>query len=689
MIQLLTVEGQLGTHCELFDEKDLDAAIARFDELSRPAPRLENAATRVIERVQASLTARDWDAIAEILADDISDDDRRRAVNAGIRRGPQAEIDNMRAIADLGATVTTSDVIATRGERLALVRIRVSIRDQEARAFDTESLNVIEIDTDVRIAAIVTFDPDDIDAAFEELDARYRAGEAAGHAHTWSLITRAYAGFNRGELPASTQDWTNIDHRHSAAMAPGGGIEYFRASWEQAAELSVYIESVHRLSDLGAVFTHVGKGTSREGFEAEWRTVDIMTVDGDLISRGELFDEADLDAALAKFEQLSRPVPRLANAASKVGDRFCAQLAARDEDAITEILAADICLDDRRRMVNSGVRQGRDAVIADMRAAADWGVMNIAPTVIATRGECLAISRTRYWGRDQRPEAFVVEALHVAEIDADERISAYVTFDPEDIDAAFEELDTRYVAGEAAAHAHTWSVIARAYAAVNRHETPEVAPDCVNVDNRRLPTLEPGKMNVNLRAGWDLTPDYNIHIVSVHRLSDLGAVVTHTAHGTSQEGFDAEWRMIQLLTVDGDLVNRGEVFDEADIGTALARFEELHPHASALENAASQVNQNFWNSFAARDWDGMAELLAADICTDDRRRVVNAGVQRGRDVEIANMRALAEVEANVTVTVVATRGNRLATLSSMFIEPRPAARRIRHRGAHRCGDRRR
>ena len=70
--------------------------------------------------------------------------------------------------------------------------------------------------------------------------------------------------------------------------------------------------------------------------------------------------------------------------------------------------------------------------------------MNIAPTVIATRGECLAISRTRYWGRDQRPEAFVVEALHVAEIDADERISAYVTFDPEDIDAAFEELDTRY-----------------------------------------------------------------------------------------------------------------------------------------------------------------------------------------------------------------------------------------------------
>ena len=36
--------------------------------------------------------------------------------------------------------------------------------------------------------------------------------------------------------------------------------------------------------------------------------------------------------------------------------------------------------------------------------------------------------------------------------------------------------------------------------------------------------------------------DLNIYIEAVHRLSDLGAVVTHAARGTSQEGFDAEWR---------------------------------------------------------------------------------------------------------------------------------------------------
>jgi hypothetical protein len=34
---------------------------------------------------------------------------------------------------------------------------------------------------------------------------------------------------------------------------------------------------------------------------------DILTVEGDLISRCEIFNEADLDAALARFDELDRP----------------------------------------------------------------------------------------------------------------------------------------------------------------------------------------------------------------------------------------------------------------------------------------------------------------------------------------------------------------------------------------------
>ncbi len=71
--------------------------------------------------------------------------------------------------------------------------------------------------------------------------------------------------------------------------------------------------------------------------------------------------------------------------------------------------------------------------------------------------------------------------------------------------------------------------------------------------------------------------------------------------------------MIQLLTVEGDRINRCEIFDEADLDAALARFEELQPQAPRLENAASQVGERYLAYFAARDWDAMAEILADDI----------------------------------------------------------------------------
>ena len=74
--------------------------------------------------------------------------------------------------------------------------------------------------------------------------------------------------------------------------------------------------------------------------------------------------------------------------------------------------------------------------------------------------------------------------LGVAEIDADERIVAAVAFDPDDLDAAFAELDARYLAGEAASYAHTWSVIAGICAAFNRHEMPATTPDSVYIDHR-------------------------------------------------------------------------------------------------------------------------------------------------------------------------------------------------------------
>jgi class 3 adenylate cyclase len=651
-----------------FDVEDIDAAVAELDsvhtqfEAEHPqSQRLENKASQAAERYQACFAARDWAAMAALVADDFVADDRRRVVNAGVRHGREVHIADTLAAAELGAEKTTSSFIAIRGERLVLARVRTfnSVFPDELGG---ELLAIVEIDHDNRMVAHVLFEAEDIDAAVTELDARYVAGDAAPYAHAWSLIASAYAGFNRRELPPMTPDSVNVDHRRATAMAPGEGAAYFHTSWELAAELNVQIEAVHRLSDLGAVVTHVGTGTSRDGFEAEWRTVDVMTVDGDLIERVELFDESDIDVALTRFDQLSRPTRRLENAASRLYDRFNACLAVREWNAMAEMIADDICSDDRRRVVRGGVQRGRDAQTANLRAVVDIGVKNIESLVIATRGEHLVLTSTRGSGGVQRPDTFSVEMLSVIEINAHNRITAGVLFDVADVDAAFAELDARYEAGEAATYAGTWSALTATCAAVNRHDHPPTTRDFVFIDHIRLQRIEADHLTATVDAIWELLPDFRSYIEAVHRLSAIGGVTTWMQNGTSRDEFGAEWRHVNLFTFDGDLISRCELFDEADLDTAIARFDELQAqaHMRGPENSASQVDQRFWKYFAARDWDAMAAITVDDVSIDDRRHVINAGVQRGRSGHMADMRAIAEVGAeNTKSTAIATRGERL------------------------------
>ena len=237
--------------------------------------------------------------------------------------------------------------------------------------------------------------------------------------------------------------------------------------------------------------------------------------------------------------------------------------------------------------------------------------------------------------------------LGIVEIDADNRVTGRILFDLDDIDAAFEELDARYLAGEAAAHARTWSVVARECAAFNRREFP--AADPVTIDHRLLATIDENDLHATARATWDLMPDFSIHIEQVHRLSDLGAVLTHHACGTTRESFEAEWRMIHLLTVEGDRIHRSEIFDETDLDAALARFEELQPQAPRLENAATRASERLRAYLATRDWDAYGAIAADDIVTDDRRPIVTPGFSEVEMPNLASLRTSVDIGiANVT-----------------------------------------
>ena len=401
----------------------------------------------------------------------------------------------------------TSTVIATRGERLVLCSRPLLARRPGARGVPHR-------------------------VAQHRRDRRRRADRGARHVRPRRLRRRlrgarraiprrrsgrprahvvgdrgVYAALNRHELPATTPDWVNVDHRRETAFAPGDLIAYLRAGGNSDQTSRLHIEAVHRLSDLGAVFTYAANGTSHEGFDAEWRVIASSTVDGDLINRSEVFDEADLDAALARFDELSRPTPRLENAASQCTNAFAVHFAARDWDAMAELLADDFYSDDRRRVVGAGVQHGRDAEIANMRTIADLWITNMTSTVIATRGERLALMRTHFSGRDQRARSIPhrgARRRRDRRRRADRRAASHSTSTTSTPPST--ELDARYLAGEAAAHAHTWSVIAGAYAAFNRHELPATTPDWVNVDHRRAIAFAPGDMTAYTPRQWDLTP---------------------------------------------------------------------------------------------------------------------------------------------------------------------------------------
>ena len=64
------------------------------------------------------------------------------------------------------------------------------------------------------------------------------------------------------------------------------------------------------------------------------------------------------------------------------------------------------------------------------------------------------------------------------------------------------------------------------YAGFNRHRLPAITPDFAYIDHRPLITIAESDRPASIRAVWDLTPDINIYIEAVHRLSALGAVVT-------------------------------------------------------------------------------------------------------------------------------------------------------------------
>src|SRR5439155_10209511 len=146
----------------------------------------------------------------------------------------------------------------------------------------------------------------------------------------------------------------------------------------------------------------------------------------------------------------------------------------------------------------------------------------------ATRGNRLAIFRNRWEGSGDPVGPSEVEWLEVLEVDASGGQVALVVFDPDDLDAAYTELDHRFAAGEAAPHARTWETSERVWRAFVARDWGEMAAcfatDLISEDHRRarFGTLSRDEFMGAVRALVDLAPDATMRCDHVLALDDRG-----------------------------------------------------------------------------------------------------------------------------------------------------------------------
>ncbi len=306
-----------------------------------------------------------------------------------------------------------------------------------------------------------------------------------------------------------------------------------------------------------------------------------MTIDGDLLDRCEVFEESDIDAALSRFDELSRlHAPPLKNTATSTWTRLADAFNRRDMDDMLALTSAGGELDDRRTGVRD-LQHGstRERILETLFEYPQSWRLDIEH--IAVRGSRLCLSRQtiRDTGEAERP--ITIELMTVLEVGEDGVAQVFVNFDAGDLDAAVGELTDRWIASGEVAHPEVIEAAYQVNTVYNRHDWDAVAAledGACYVNHRQLAAEEPetiGDHWQSIRTLATLIPDMRIEPTAIFTHSAWGLVSQVMVKGTGTEGTAIELPAITLIVFDGSRVRRMEAFDIDQRERALARFEEL------------------------------------------------------------------------------------------------------------------
>jgi len=137
---------------------------------------VENAVTRLYQHVQGDdWVARHWDDFVAIHAPDVVVESRTAGATVYRVRGREQAVAEARSLSDMGLTSVTTEPLAVRGERLAMIRW-VNYADETPDGGGpamVEQVGVVEANEDGQVASVTIFPTAELARA--ELDRRAEA----------------------------------------------------------------------------------------------------------------------------------------------------------------------------------------------------------------------------------------------------------------------------------------------------------------------------------------------------------------------------------------------------------------------------------------------------------------------------------------------------------------------------------
>jgi class 3 adenylate cyclase/ketosteroid isomerase-like protein len=624
-------DGRIASMCE-FEVDDEVAAFAYAEERMRASSSrlaVANRASVKVDTALRALRAGDPDGMVAGFSDSFVYDDQRR-----LKGNPVHSVAEYRASAALFLEQYNRvewRTLAVRGERLALIWSRVSNDD----GFESTHLHLHEVDDDGRMLYEVRFDEDNFEGAYCELDRRYYVGEGAAFAEGGPTLTNYITALNRGDFDrafvASAAPGAQIESR-SRSVFGDRSVGELHMSVEQLSELiasqRTWHPVVHWLSPNWVLVRAEREAVGNDGERYAWTQVyviEIRNARAVFLCEFELEDE---EAAFDYAEERMRAAPRrlaVANRASQAADAAYSALRARDVEGMVANFSERCLFEDRRHLSGNpiddidGLRNNIQRLVTQY--------IRFESRTLAVRGERLVLVSSHI----SSEAGFETSHLFVCEVGDDGLISYQCTYDEEDFESAYRELESRYFAGEGAAFAEAGTTTTDFALAMGQGD-PEELSDALSTPGLRVENRSRSAFGDRAAAEFrSSVEELNALVDSVRTyqsavcwLSPTLFVGRFEREAVGCDGEQYTWAHLHVVEVGAGRLTAACLFDEDDEAGAFAYAEErMRAFDSRLKvsNLSSEVAHAVTAALRAGDADGAMGRCSERMVYDDHRRL--------------------------------------------------------------------